>query len=336
LSKADMCNENSSICECNFEYNPYESPENFLLGVFALPLIIFGIITNIFSVLIFTHESMKNSSINWYLTVISLSDSLILIAAFFVLTLPRIAELLHCWSALTLSYVLSPCMYGFMTMAQTISVWMTTGVALHRYTGVCFPFQSISLLRPKNVRMFLSGILFMAFLFNGSRFFEVHIIDNCFRSNINYIIPVIEQTSLRLNPTYRTIFYGWAYTIAMFIIPFSVLIFVNIMVVIAIRKSNRLHHTSGANPMSHKKSESKERQTTIMLVAIVLMFLACNFLAFVVNILENIAPDSDLFKTLVPCNNLLVSKKVNTEIYIVHILGHCECFMQCFDIRNFF
>uniref|UniRef100_A0A0N4ZCI9 G_PROTEIN_RECEP_F1_2 domain-containing protein n=1 Tax=Parastrongyloides trichosuri TaxID=131310 RepID=A0A0N4ZCI9_PARTI len=244
---------------------------------------------------------MRTSSINWYLTIISLSDTIILISAFFVLTLPRLGEFMELWNAVSLS------------------VWMTTGVSLHRYAGVCFPFESISLLRPKKVRIFIGSILVFSIVFNSSRFFEVIVANNCYRTNIKHNIPVLMPTLLRVNEAYRTIFFGWAYTIAMFIIPFTVLIFVNTTVVSVIRKSNRLHHTQGTNPMSFKKSESKERQTTIMLVAIVIVFLACNVLAFVVNIMENLNFIGPLYNTLVWFNNLLVlvNASCNFLIYLI-------------------
>uniref|UniRef100_A0A0N5C447 G_PROTEIN_RECEP_F1_2 domain-containing protein n=1 Tax=Strongyloides papillosus TaxID=174720 RepID=A0A0N5C447_STREA len=317
----DDCSELITECTCHIVYSFYEYPEIILLGVVAFPLIIFGIINNILSILIFTHELMKTSSINWYLTIISLSDTIILISAFFVLTLPRLGEFIELWGAVSLRqvYFLAPYMYGMMTMAQTISVWMTTGVSLHRYAGVCFPFESISLLRPKKVRTFIGSILIFSIVFNSSRFFEVNVVNDCYRTNIEYSIPVIMPTLLRINEAYRTIFFGWAYTIVMFIIPFIVLIFVNTAVVSVIHKSNRLHLTQGSDSMTFKKSETKERQTTIMLVAIVIVFLACNVLAFVVNIMENLNLMGSLYNTLVWFNNLLVlvNASCNFLIYLI-------------------
>jgi hypothetical protein len=55
-----------------------------------------------------------------------------------------------------------------------------------------------------------------------------------------------------------------------------------------------------------RRAERKELKTTVMLVAIVVVFLACNTLAFVVNILENIGYEDALYGTLVMYNNLLV------------------------------
>ncbi|OZC09162.1 hypothetical protein X798_03909 [Onchocerca flexuosa] len=118
---------------------------------------------------------------------------------------------------------------------------------------------------------------------------EVRVVNNCFRSNINAFIPVLAPSDLRLNQTYRLIFFGWAYTILMFVLPFTLLIILNSQVLLAIRRSNRLHRRQSMVPdESLKHAERKERQISIMLIAIVLVFLSCNTLAFVVNILENV------------------------------------------------
>ena len=73
-------------------------------------------------------------------------------------------------------------------------------------------------------------------------------------------------------------------------------------------------HVTQASDASAKKQESKERKTTVMLIAIVCLFLFCNTLAFVVNILENLNYEDNLYVTLVTFNNLLVSNHALTEL----------------------
>ncbi|KJH49507.1 hypothetical protein DICVIV_04341 [Dictyocaulus viviparus] len=89
----------NTSCACHYEYQFYEYEERMLLGLVALPIIVFGLCANLTSVRIFTHRLMSSSSINWYLAVLSASDTLILISAFFVLSLPRVGEYLTWWRA---------------------------------------------------------------------------------------------------------------------------------------------------------------------------------------------------------------------------------------------
>ncbi|MCP9265572.1 FMRFamide receptor [Dirofilaria immitis] len=159
-------------------------------------------------------------------------------------------------------------------------------MSVHRYIGVCLPFKTSTLLKTARVR----------------------VVNNCFRSNINAFIPVLAPSNLRLNQTYRLIFFGWAYTILMFVLPFTLLIILNSQVLLAIRRTNRLHRRQSMVPdESLKHAERKERQISIMLIAIVLVFLSCNTLAFVVNILENVGYDNALYVSLVTYNNFLAS-----------------------------
>lgn len=149
-------------------------------------------------------------------------------------------------------------------------------------------------------------------------------------TNANYpnTVQVLAPTDLRLNAAYRQIFFGWAYTLLMFVLPFAILIIVNTAVLLAIRRSNRLHsqtivqgkffglkkhkfkelthlklrfsvpanaecngHAADHSTehqvvlMAKKATDSKERQTTAVLVALVIVFLCCNTLAFMSNIM---------------------------------------------------
>ena len=47
---------------------------------------------------------MASSPINWYLAVLSVSDTFILISSFFVLTLPRLGEFMTWWRANFIRY----------------------------------------------------------------------------------------------------------------------------------------------------------------------------------------------------------------------------------------
>ncbi|VDN55764.1 unnamed protein product [Dracunculus medinensis] len=100
----EWCNILSANCECHIAYQFYEYDEVILLGLVTLPIVIFGLLANLTSVRIFTHRLMFSSSINWYLAVLSCSDTLILFSAFFVLSLPRIGEYSKLWSATSLRY----------------------------------------------------------------------------------------------------------------------------------------------------------------------------------------------------------------------------------------
>lgn len=94
-----LCTVISVACECHSYYQFYNMEEKLILGLISLPIISFGLCANILSICIFTHRVMRGSPINWYLAVLSCSDTIILFSAFFVLALPRLGEYLMVWWA---------------------------------------------------------------------------------------------------------------------------------------------------------------------------------------------------------------------------------------------
>lgn len=56
------------------------------------------------SVLIFSHKQMRQQTVNWYLLILAMSDFVILLGAFFVLTLPRLGEIFSWWYATAIRY----------------------------------------------------------------------------------------------------------------------------------------------------------------------------------------------------------------------------------------
>ena len=97
-----ICTVISTSCECHSFYQFYNYEEKLILGLISLPIISFGLCANILSVCIFTHRLMRISSINWYLAILSISDTLILISGAIVLTLPRLGEYLVYWKLTSL------------------------------------------------------------------------------------------------------------------------------------------------------------------------------------------------------------------------------------------
>uniref|UniRef100_A0A7E4V6C8 G_PROTEIN_RECEP_F1_2 domain-containing protein n=1 Tax=Panagrellus redivivus TaxID=6233 RepID=A0A7E4V6C8_PANRE len=299
---------------CIYEF--YEVTEKWLLGLVALPLIFIGLSANAMSIRIFSHRYMRRQPINWYLLILAISDTVILVSAFVVLSLPRFGEIIKFWEATYFSYNATPIMYALMTTAQTVSVWMTAAMSLHRFIGVCLPYKATTILNTSNVKRLIAGVLIASLLFNTTKFFEVYISDVCYMDNIKVLLPVLSETDLRRNKLYRKVFYEWAYTLIMFAIPFTILIVVNSMVIIAIHRSRKVHaKLNVCNDGIRRQELAKEISTSIMLVAIVLAFLLCNTLAFAVNIMEKLELRS-LIETFVPWSNMLVMTNASINICI--------------------
>jgi hypothetical protein len=67
---------------------------------------------------------------------------------------------------------------------------MTVALSMHRFIGVYYPYKAIELLNERNVLRLILALLTFSVLFNGTRFFEVRVVNNCYRANIRAMIPV--------------------------------------------------------------------------------------------------------------------------------------------------
>jgi hypothetical protein len=91
--------------------------------------------------------------------------------------------------------------------------------------------------------------------------------------------------------------------------------------------------------MTLSTQEKKELKLAVMLMIVVLVFLICNALAFIVNIMELFGIS---YKPLTEVSNLLVTVNSSCNIFIYTIFGEkfqrqlckylrqCCCFSRCF------
>lgn len=166
-----------------------------------------------------------------------------------------------------------------MGFGQTVSVWMTVCMSLHRFVGVCLPFKAATLLNKRRAKSAIAGVVLFALVYNLPRFFEVTVLRSCWYENIGAELPILSATPMRDHPLYVLVFYQLSYTLLMFLIPFTVLIVVNSLVILAIHRSRQVHAKLNVCDDGTRKQEiAKEISTSVMLVAIVLAFLLCNTL----------------------------------------------------------
>ncbi|KRZ25755.1 FMRFamide receptor [Trichinella pseudospiralis] len=276
----------STVNDCPYER--YNAESVIVLGFFGLFVISFGLLANLLNVRIFTHKLMRVSLLNWYLAALAVSDTLMQVTSFLMFCLPRIGEYFDNFDAINFGYWITPAAYAIGMMAQTTSVWLTVAMSLHRFIGVCLPFKASLLCSRRNTLAILVGVPLFGIVFNFSRFWEVVLTSRCYSTDVNATIVQVSSSQLRGDPIYKTILLGWCYTLAMFILPFLLLIFLNSNVLRAIRRTRRLHDQIRLDVLQGAKSRelAKEIRTSIMLVAVVVVFLLCNALALILNIFE--------------------------------------------------
>ncbi|RCN46445.1 hypothetical protein ANCCAN_07533 [Ancylostoma caninum] len=169
---------------------------------------------------------------------------------------------------------------------------------------------------------FSSGSIVFSILINIHTWLELSI-SECLSAEFNISVRSITLTALKSEETYNIITKCILYTLVMFVIPFVTLIIVNWRIIVALKQSTRMRNrlssqkstqsTSminnfrllknakyseifgkfgrlGFNPLRSpgisKGGSVRDRSVTLMLLAIVAIFLCCNCLAFCNNIYE--------------------------------------------------
>ncbi|CDW57334.1 Class A rhodopsin-like G-protein coupled receptor GPRfmr [Trichuris trichiura] len=283
---------------CN--HNPYDRFSFIIRVVCIVPIVIFGLLANIINISVFRHARMRSSVVNWYLIALSVSDLIVLLGAFCMLSLPAISEESGILALMNFACFTQRWTYAIALIGQTWSVGMTVMVSTHRYFGVCYPFLAQRWCTSEKVKFVLYCTIAFSFLFNLPRWAEIETAP-CWSNVYNTTAVHVVTSKMRQNSTYYVAYMMICYTTVMFGIPFLLLSLI------------QLNKTED-------RREVRENKTTLMLVAIVIMFLICNSLAFIDNIIEALMEDNrsleNIYYTSVEISNLLVGINSSANIFI--------------------
>lgn len=214
-------NENDDKSEILFEF--------ITNGVLLNLVGILGIMGNIISMVILSRPQMR-SSINYLLTGLARSDTVLIITSILIFGLPALFKYTN--SQLLFSYYyrvypfLAPVVYPLAVIAQTVSVYLTLTVTLERFVAVCHPLQARSLCTYGRARLYVLLIIIFSILYNLSRFWEVKLEQEYLvQYNVTVYIPL--PSSLRSNQIYISVYIHWLYLLFIYFLPFSCLAVLN-------------------------------------------------------------------------------------------------------------
>jgi hypothetical protein len=167
-----ILNESSNIIECNFHesFLPIQVIMRLYIG---LPLTIIGLLLNTFNICVFLHSTMRRQHVNWFLLALTISDTCLLICGFNMLTLPVIAEYTHTY---LISLYLMRWSYPLGLTTQTLGVYLTITVSIHRYLGICYPFRMRVSGTSARVKAVIILCIAWSVAFNAIRWFELQLV----------------------------------------------------------------------------------------------------------------------------------------------------------------
>ncbi|GMS80083.1 hypothetical protein PENTCL1PPCAC_2258, partial [Pristionchus entomophagus] len=317
--------ENGSQCLCSDlqteDYSPLYAWYNYILIIITLPtLSVFGVCTNIVNVFVYSRKRMATSA-NTYLLFLACSDFLVILTGLFIFWIDSarsyIPELAR--APYTTVYTLP---FGY--MAQTCSIYFTVAAAFDCYIKVCRQMTARSYCTVNRSRQICIAIVFISILYNSLRFPQFNL-RRCFHEGSQEHIIEICPTSLfyAINLVYNV----YMYMVLMTLLPFLFLLILNAVIVFRQSMNEKIEKKakiSRAECELLQSSEEEEKGSsgddTITMIMVVVLFLACNTLALIVNVIETFfEPDPVLLNLLSDASNFLVifNSSVNCVIYFI-------------------
>lgn len=214
--------------------------------------------------------------------------------------------------------------YPLALVVQTGSIWTTCLVTIERYWAVAYPLRAMVLSTRKRGLIALTIVSIASFVYNLPRFFEVQI-----KTDEETGVRTIEQSSLRLNETYRLVYYIILNLLVIHVIPLITLTVLNFKIHQQIRSAN-------VNRAHLSASQRSELNVSSMLMVLVLIFIICNFPAFIVNVLEVFGVHTNFIDSCATVSNLLVciNSSVNFLIYCIHGQRFRDKFIRIITCRS--
>ncbi|XP_069114718.1 FMRFamide receptor-like [Argopecten irradians] len=290
-------------------------------GIIANIITVYGIVGNILSILVLRHRMMQSST-SLYLISLAVYDTGVLLSMCLFLALPTLyLEKGYLQNYYYAYKYMHPFCYPIALVAQTGTIYTTLAFTVERYIAVCHPLQAANTCTRSRTKRVILLIFLCCVVYNIPRFLESETTE-VWNSYYNRTEPQIQQTELGTSKAYREIYFIYLQLFIMFLFPFSLLAVLNIQLIRAVKVAQLTRHQMSVGSSKTPKVPPKEPNLTIMLIAVVMVFLVCQLPSVIDNILWTIFDVNELncslhyirFTTL---SNLMVviNSAINFVIY---------------------
>ena len=194
-----------------------------------------GMIGNTVAIIIFSRMKQQLKFHRLMITLF-LFDNLFITLSFVILSFPHVSDGykygdIYC----RMLPIITPLQY----IALTGSIYCTMAISVERYLVVCHPFLTLS--RRWSSKLYILPIIAFSILYNIPRFFELKV-EKVAGGNVRAEDPSlknkpasgpmysIEYTKLRVDFYYESIYRGWINLFLTAIVPFAVLITLNVLI----------------------------------------------------------------------------------------------------------
>ncbi len=307
-------------------------------GVVGSVISVFGLLGNILSIVVLSNRRMRSST-SCYLISQAVYDSLVIIALLLFMSLPAIFFQTHP-PALVPYYkffpYLQPVGYPLALTVQMCSIYTTVGFTVERYIAVCYPLKAAKMCTISRARKSNAVILLCCIMYNIPRWLEYQTV-TYFNPHTNITEVDYNRTAIGANRTFQHIYFIYMHLFFMLVIPFMVVMVLNLFLARAVRRS-----ATAQGKVSHK--QRRENNLTVMLISVVAVFLICQVPSIFDNIfsvtLDTKTTNTRPFIVLTCLSSLMVVTNSAANFYLYCVFGKkfrqvfCWMFFSCLPYRT--
>ncbi|ELU18080.1 hypothetical protein CAPTEDRAFT_199572 [Capitella teleta] len=165
-----------------------------------------------------------------------------------------------------------------MASVQTLETWLVVAITADRYVAITWPMKAVQLCTAKRAAVQVAVIAFASAVFNIPHWLE-------FRSELgSRECRSIKITAMFSNEVYQITYWSVLTLLFRFGLPLGLLTYLTIQLIFSVRSAARTRAE-----LTHKsRKRSSERQITYVLLSVVLLFVLCETIEFVMHILQTL------------------------------------------------
>uniref|UniRef100_A0A0K0FE35 FMRFamide receptor (inferred by orthology to a D. melanogaster protein) n=1 Tax=Strongyloides venezuelensis TaxID=75913 RepID=A0A0K0FE35_STRVS len=283
-----------------------------IIYLYTLPITgTFGILAAIICVIVFTRPQMK-CSLNVYLAGLSFFDLILLSTS--IIIYPLLAgctsqgsiEVCRVFAKLTLIF------YPISLMAQVASVYTCVAITVDRFLAVKYPLKMRMWCSASKATFIVICIGIGSILFRIPSYFE-NTLGEC---------GLYVQTKFAKNKYYYAFYHLYGQLFYLFIIPWAVMIVLNVTVVYEVHTAYKIRQQLGTRQAC---VDDGERRCTIMAAAVLLTFMVFNLptvLNSFIDVYFGVSRKVTYFdRARVPVANMLICFNSASNLIIYSIFG---------------
>ncbi|XP_067944806.1 G-protein coupled receptor daf-37-like [Watersipora subatra] len=245
----------------------------YLTGITGLTVCVLGCVGNALATAIL-RKKIYSSSTNTYLLALAVSDTCLLIFAGYF----SLYDIVRSSASISLSVEnFHSYMFSFVNASvnlfQTTSIWLVVAFTVDRYVMICHPFKGIQFCNRKNAIIQVLSLCLAGTLYNLPKYFEYQTTVQ-FLAEKKYVLR--NRREFADSRFYSTFVDFWTYLIFVFALPWIILSALNFRLIATVKQSK----TTGKR-LSLGKTCNHRNDTTLMLVAVVTIFLICQMPALI-------------------------------------------------------